>query len=253
MMRLIFVLMLALTGCTTTLPVPLAATGDPDAAWARVLAQRVDAAGRVDFAGLAADPADLRSWVAAIARTAPNNAPAAFPSPADVLAFHINAYNGLAMYAVLAAGIPERLSLADRVRFFKLTRVVIGAVPISLYDYENDIIRPLGEPRVHFALNCMVVSCPRLPRRPFTAAGLDAELEAATREFFDDPRHVMLDAAARRVRVSAILDFYPADFLAKAPSLLAYANRYRTMPVPEDFTFGFLDYDWTINRQGRPR
>ena len=39
---------------------------------------------------------------------------------------------------------------------------------MSLYTLENDVIRPLGDERVHFALNCMVVSCPRLPRVAFT-------------------------------------------------------------------------------------
>ncbi len=252
MKRLLLLLLIAFSGCATTLPVPNADPGDPAAAWARVLQRHVDASGRVDFAGLAAADSDLRSWVAAIARQAPNNAPGAFATSAEVLAFHINAYNALAMYNVIAAGIPERLSLADRVRFFKLTRVVIGGKPISLYDYENDIIRRLGDPRVHFALNCMAASCPRLPRSPFTAAGLEVELESVSREFFNDPRHVLVDETANSVRVSAILDFFPEDFLAVAPSLRAYVNRYRTVKLPDSASFGFLEYDWTINRQGRP-
>ena len=48
----------------------------------------------------------------------------------------------------------------------------VGGKTISLYKLENDVIRPLGEERVHFALNCMVVSCPRLPRAAFSAAAL---------------------------------------------------------------------------------
>ncbi len=237
--------LLVLAGCATTLPVPPAAPGVPQAAWARVLARHVDDRGQVDFAGLATDDADLRAWVAAIA------APRSFATPADQLAFHINAYNGLAMYVVLAQGIPERLSLAGRLHFFKLTRVVVGGAPTSLYDYENDVIRKLGEPRIHFALNCMAVSCPRLPRKPFTATGLDAELDAAAREFFNDPRHVAVEPAARSALVSAILDFFPEDFLAVSPSLLAYINRYRQPPIPDDFAVRFLPYDWRINRQGR--
>ncbi len=253
MRRLLLALPLALAGCATTLPIPAAPPGDPEAAWRRVLSRHVDDQGRVDFAGLARDDADLRRWVAQIAAEAPNNAPARFASPAAVLAFHVNAYNGLAVNAVLAAGIPGRLDLADRVRFFKLTRMVVGSTAISLYDYENDVIRPLGDARVHVALNCMAASCPRLPRQPFAAADLDAALEAAAREFFNYPRHVAVQPSSRRVEVSAILDFYAEDFLAVAPSLLAYVNRYRTVPIPDDFTLGFLPYDWTINRQGRPQ
>jgi hypothetical protein len=244
-------LLMVLGGCATTLPVPAAPPGAAQAAWARVLDRHVNDRGEVDFAALAAEGADLHLVVADIAAHAPTNAPAAFASRDAALAFHINAYNALAMYVVLATEPPGRLGLLDRLRFFKLTRVVVGGTPISLYDYENDVIRPLGEPLVHVALNCMAVSCPRLPRRPFTPAALPAELETAAREFFNDPRHVRPDPAARRVHLSAILDFYPEDFLAAAPSLIAFANRYRADPIPADHAVAFLPYDWTINRQGR--
>ena len=237
-----------LSGCATRGPL-----GEPApvmvTAWAHVLGGSVDRSGRIDFRGLAARPAQLDATVASIAATAPNNVPGAFPSRADQIAFDLNAYNALAMSGVVRAGIPDRFSLLGRVVFFKLTRFVIGGAPISLYDYENDVIRPLGEERVHFALNCMAVSCPRLPRIPFDAPGLDRQLDAAARLFFSEPRNVTVDDAGRTVFLSSILDFYTSDFLAKAPSLIAYVNRYRVVPVPADYRVRFFQYDWTVNRQ----
>jgi hypothetical protein len=73
----------------------------------------------------------------------------------------------------------------------------------------------------------MAKACPRLPRRPFTAAGIDAELEREARRFFAEPRNLELDPARRTVRLSEILRFYTEDFTKEAPSLIAYANRYR--------------------------
>ena len=215
------------------------------------LGRRVDEQGRVDFRGIAADRGPLEIVVAGIARTAPNNAPGDFPTRGDVLAFHINAYNALAMYNVVRSGIPERLSLLERVDFYKLTRFVVGGRAISLYDYENDVIRPLGEERVHFALNCMARSCPRLPRGPFTGETLDGELDAATRVFLAEPRNVQLDPARRVLRLSSIFRFYAEDFLKRAPSLTAWINRYRTEPIPGDYRVEFTEYDWTINAQPR--
>lgn len=241
---------LLLIGCAT-LPVPMATTDDPEAAWARVLDRHVDDDGRVDFVALARNDRDLLTWVASIAARAPSNAPSAFPTPQSKLAFHLNAYNALAMYAVLQAGIPARLDLADRVEFFKLTRVVIGGMPISLYDYENDVIRKFGDARIHVALNCMVVSCPKLPRVPFRAITLNTQLEVAARAFFNDPRHIEVLPEQRELRVSAILDFYTEDFLTEAGSLVAYVNRYRTAQVPGDYRVSFIAYDWTINIQRR--
>ena len=243
----------ALAGCATlrvTPPVtPL--PSDEAFAWPSVLREAVDEQGRVDFRLLAGNRGALDIVVAGIERTAPNNVPEQFPTLEDRLAFHINAYNALAMYNVVRSGIPNRLSLLDRVEFFKLTKVVVGGQAISLYDYENDVIRPLKEERIHFALNCMAVSCPRLPRTPFTAEGLEAQLDAAAREFFANPRNVQVDDAARLVRLSSIMDFYPEDFLRRAPTLAAYANRYLANPTPADYKVTFIPYDWTINAQPR--
>jgi hypothetical protein len=60
---------------------------------------------------------------------------------------------------------------------------------------------------------------------------------------------VQVDDAVKNFKVSEILKFYTEDFLAKAPSLAAYVNRYREVKVPEDYAVGFIAYDWTINRQ----
>src|SRR6266498_1059136 len=88
--------------------------------------------------------------------------------------------------------------------FFYLRTFTVGGRSISLYNFENDVIRPLGEERVHFALNCMVVSCPRLPRVAFSAAALDRQLDSAAREFIGNTRNVWVDHAKREVWLSAI-------------------------------------------------
>ena len=123
---------------------------------------------------------------------------------------------------------------------------------MSLYRYENEVIRPLGEERVHFALNCMAASCPRLPRTPFRAATLEAALAADTKRFLDEPRSVAVDTARRTVRLAWIFGFFPEDFLAKAPSLIAYVNARRSAPVPVDYSVEFADFDWTLNALTRP-
>ncbi len=239
-------------GCAAV-PRPLAsvaaAAPPPYEAWARVLEKHVDHDGRVNFAALADDRADLDQFVAYVYDTGPNNQPQLFPSAAHVLAFHINAYNALAMHNVIENRIPTTLAGFRKVGFFYLGKVQVGGEPISLYDYENKVIRALGETRIHVALNCMSVSCPRLPREIFTAEKLEMQLDREATKFFNEARNVEVDVAAKMVKVSEILKFYTEDFLAKAASLSAYVNRYRVVKVPEDFAVGFIDYDWTINKQ----
>ena len=247
----IVVILIAAEGCTS-LPSPreISVTTDyPIAAWASVLERFVDVRGQVDFERLAHDRADLDRYVAWVYANGPLHQPTRFTTPSAVLAYHLNAYNALAMYQVLAAGIPKALEGVNKIRFFWLTRVRIDGEPWSLYSYENDVIRALGEPRVHFALNCMSVSCPRLRREPFDGARLEAQLEAAAKEFFNETRNVHLDHEARTVYLSAILDFYPQDFLAVAPSLIAYVNRYRDDQIPAQYRLAYVPYNWTVNRQ----
>jgi len=250
-----FALLLALifsAGCASV-PRPAAPAfaggAPPYDAWARVLTHYVDARGRVDFTGVAANRADLDRFVAYVYDISPNNQPSLFPAAEDVLAYHLNAYNALAMHKVLATGIPQTLAGPRKVSFFLLGKVRVGGERISLYDYENKVIRALGDARVHVGLNCMSVSCPRLPRAPFLPASVNAELDREARLFFNDPRNVQVDAGARVLRLSEILKFFTGDFLREAPSLAAYVNRFRETPVPADYAVQFFPYDWTINRQ----
>lgn len=254
MYKLIVTGMLAIlaSGCTTLVPAPAVRerpSVEPIESWARVLERFVDNQGRVNFAALARDRADLDRYVAWIYVYGPANQPQQYPSASHVMAFHLNAYNALAMYNVIESGIPQTNSGFAKVRFFFLRKIKVAGEEMTLRGYENDVIRKLGDPRVHFALNCMSVSCPRLPRAPFAAGRLEQQLERETRFFFSEPRNLRADDAARTVRLSEILDFFPEDFLATAPSLISYVSRYRQPPVPESYKVKFIPYDWTINKQ----
>jgi hypothetical protein len=132
-----------------------------------------------------------------------------------------------------------------------LQKFQIGGKSMSLYHFEKEVIRPLGEERVHFALNCMVIGCPRLPRSAFSADALESQLDAAARGFIAEERNVRIDASRREVWLSSIFHFYTQDFLDHAPSLIVYVNRYRTVPIPSDFKVRFIDYDWTVNDSRR--
>ena len=255
----VFALVLLIAGCAVNVPPPKTAAGSaagappPDAAavekgWANVLSRYVDDTGKIDFVGVSKDRAELDAYVAWIGRVSPANTPNAFPSKDARLAYYINAYNALAMYNVLESGMPKDLN-AVKVRFFYRNQLGIGGERMSLYDLENKIIRPMGDPRVHFALNCMVRGCPRLPREPFRADQLELELQAMAQYFLNEPRNVEVQADKQTVRFSQILQFYTEDFLKKSPSLIAYANGYRDSKIPEGYKVDFIPYDWTLNQR----
>jgi len=220
--------------------------------WQITLDKFVDLEGRTDFKSLANDSAELTRFLAVIAEISPASHPDQFKDKAQILAYHINAYNALAMWGVIERDIPKNFStLWKRASFFKFRKVVIGGKKTNLYDYENKVIRKLGEPRIHFALNCMVKDCPRLPQKAFSAETLEADLQQATIEFFNKPKHIQIDPAKKRVALSGIMKFYTKDYVAsgKKQDLIGYVNQYREEQIPSDFKVSFLDYDWSVNQQ----
>lgn len=219
---------------------------DASAAWAGVLETYVDGLGRVDFAGLSKDRAGIEAYLRWVARADESRM-----DEKKRLAFHVNAYNALAMYGVVRAGIPENFDgVWAKVRFFVVPKYQVAGRRLSLFGLENRVIRKEGDARMHVALNCMSRSCPRLPREPFRAAMFEGdELDLEARRFYNEGRNVEVDHDEGTVRLSKILGLYTRDFLGEAPSLVAYVNRYREDELPEDYRVEFIPYDWTINRQ----
>ncbi len=222
---------------------------DPYLGWARVLERFVNDRGEVDFHRLGGERADLDAFLEYVARVSPRTTPELFPGREAALAYYLNAYNALSMFNVIDSGFPKSLSGLRKVWFFGIKQFSVGGERMSLYVLENDVIRPFADERVHFALNCMSVSCPRLPRVAFRADHLNRQLDDEARRFFAESRDLQVIPERKLARVSSILAFYTGDFLAKSPTLIAYINKYANKSIPEDYRIEFIDYDWTVNDQ----
>jgi hypothetical protein len=217
--------------------------------WGKVLKEFVTEKGEVDFGNLARKKSDLDAYVGYIAKNGPISQPNAFADKGVLLAHYLNSYNALSMYNILDSGVPESLAGLKKVKFFFLKKFIIDGREMSLYTYENEVIRKLGEERVHFALNCMSRGCPRLPKVPFTGKNIERELQQQAKLFFSEERNLKYDSKEKKVYLSEILDFFPDDFLKKAKTLVAYANQHRTkeQQLPEEAKVEFIPYDWKVN------
>ncbi len=167
-------------------------------------------------------------------------------SKKDQLAFYINAYNAWILHEAL--GKYPTKSVKDLLfTFFTGQRVKVGGEPMSFNHLEKDIIRPkFGDPRVHFALNCASQSCPPLNPEPFRADQLDAQLEKLAVGFVNSPKGVDYSAAKKSAAFSAIFDWYKDDFKA-ADGPLAFINKRRKEPLPNDVKITYQKYDWSLN------
>lgn len=251
-----FVLCLAAAG------VAVAAEPFSHADWTAVLAKHVDGRGRVSYEALAKDRALFDRYIAAIEKESPKSSPARFPTRDDQLAYYINAYNAYVFRGVLARG-PEKKTvwtpLGTGYSFFVGMEIKVGGETTNLKSLEDDVVRAqFKDPRIHTALNCASVGCPRLPQKAFEGPTLDAELDAGMKEFVAEARNCTVDTAAKTVKLSKIFDWFQGDFLDYErrqglgdPNILDYVNRYRAAgaKVPRDFAVSYFEYDKGINAQ----
>jgi hypothetical protein len=82
----------------------------------------------------------------------------------------------------------------------------------SLEGIENEILRKMDEPRIHFAINCASVSCPNLLNEAYTEAKLEQQLKAVSISFINDKTK---NISANKIEVSKIFDWFAADFKTK--------------------------------------
>jgi hypothetical protein len=125
---------------------------------------------------------------------------------------------------------------------------------LSLDDIEHGILRPVfRDPRVHYALNCASLGCPNLRPEAFTGAKLETQLDAAARDFINDPRGV--NASADALRVSSIYSWFQEDFGGDAPGVIAHLKKFASASLIQRLDrakrIDGYDYDWKLNDVSR--
>ena len=161
------------------------------------------------------------------------------------IAFYLNAYNAWILHEAL--GKYPTSSVKDTFfSFFTSKRITVAGQQTSFKAFEDNVIRKLGEPRVHFALNCASRSCPPLNRTAFSADRLDGQLETLAKGYVNSERGVKFNAATKSAELSKIFDWYKDDFKGEGGTI-AFINKRRSTPLPADAKISYQDYDWGLN------
>lgn len=196
----------------------------------------------VDYSGLKRD----RRFVEAL-QTVAQFSPAMLANREEKLAFYINAYNLMAVKVVLDHWPLQ--SIRDAGNLFKpVWKAPAGKVAgqmMSLGEIEHEVLRPMGEARIHMAIVCASISCPDLRPEPYYAATLDTQLDDQTRHFLDNP-HKGLIRTDGVLRVSKIFDWFEEDFAAQYGDLRAFFAKYQDLPASASIKPG-LPYNWSLN------
>ncbi|HHM05083.1 MAG TPA: DUF547 domain-containing protein [Gammaproteobacteria bacterium] len=242
MKTLLFLLTCALTA-------PLAAAEPDWRAYADVLQRHVKP-GRihgvdlkvVNYTALKADP-DWHRTVAALAAFDP----ATLVNRQERLAFYINAYNILAIKTVVdnwpLTSIKDAGGWLQPV--WQRPAGSVGGHTVTLHHIEHEVLRPMGEPRIHMAIVCASVSCPDLRPEPYRGAQLDRQLDEQTRAFLNNPQKGLRHQGGD-VHLSRLFDWFEDDFQARG-GVAAFVRRHRPgLPAAFDYDAD-LPYDWALN------
>jgi len=222
----------------------------------RYLVEGDDGVNRVAYAEVtAADRAALNAYLEGLAAV-----PVSAQNRAEQMAYWINLYNALTLQVVLDHYPVDSIrdinispglfsGLFNRGPWGKKLVEVEGEA-LSLDDIEHRILRPIwADPRVHYAVNCASIGCPDLQPEPYRGADIDAQLDAAARDYVNDPRGVAVEDG--QLIVSSIYEWFKSDFGGDDRAVIEHLQRYAAPALAASLErFPAIDddrSDWRLN------
>jgi len=163
----------------------------------------------------------------------------------EKLAFWINAYNILAIHMVLEH--KPANSIRDignwLLTVWKKDAGIVSGHIRTLHEIEHEFLRPMAEPRIHFAIVCASISCPDLRKAAYHSENLATVLNEQYQAFISNQgKGVRLNG--NTIYISRIFDWFKEDFAASggvAGWLPEGSEKAKRRIV-------YLDYDWSLNR-----
>ncbi|MBJ6110615.1 DUF547 domain-containing protein [Hymenobacter sp. BT523] len=241
-------------------PAPALAAGHPviaapaavdHSAFDKLLKKHVNAKGLVDYKGFKADETAFNQYLDLLSK----NAPASSWSKQEQMAFWINAYNAYTIRLILdhypvesIKDIGSKIKIPFVTTPWAIKFFSIGGEKMSLDNIEHGTLRKkYDDPRIHFALVCASMSCPRLRNEAYTAARLDSQLDDQGRDFLNNPAKNKTGKSS--AQLSKYFDWYKGDWTKNGQSVAKWVNKYATTKIDEKTPISYLDYNWKLNQQ----
>ena len=111
-------------------------------------------------------------------------------------------------------------------------------------EIEHEVLRKMNEPRIHFAINCASVSCPKLLNEAFSSLKLEQQLYRLTCDFLSDKSKNQLNG--KKTMLSKIFQWYVKDF-GSFDDRINFFKKYGDETISKKTSFRYLPYDWNLN------
>ena len=203
-----------------------------------LLQKQVSSQGNVNYNGFKSDRTALRNYIVSLGENMPNDT----WTKADKLAYWINAYNALTIDLIIRN--PSVKSIKDIKDPWDQRLWKLGSKWYNLNQIEHDILRKMNEPRIHFAIVCASVSCPKLQNEAFTSSNLESKLTQATKEFLSDSSKNKL--TKKSIKLSKIFKWFVKDF-KQDQTLIDFLNKYSDIEISQNASRSYMDYNWNLN------
>lgn len=211
--------------------------------WNDLLQKHVDQNGFVDYEGFKSDESMLDNYLSKIGK----NAPGKLTKVNEQFAYYINLYNAATIKIMLENDIPASIKdIGSTVQPVWIQDFIeVDGSTYSLADIEKGVLQKMGDPRIHFAINCASYSCPKLQNVAFTAGNVDELMAISAREFINSDKNNLADSS--QPKLSRIFKWYEADFTATGKTVIEYINQYAVDEIEENASIEYLEYDWSRN------
>ena len=224
--------------------------------WDGLLKKYVDAKGLVNYKAWKANSVDAQALDQYLFHLSHSNDKG---TKSQQLAFWINAYNAVTVKGILreypTSSIRNHTAKLIGYNIWKNLLLVVGGKQMSLDEIEHQVLRKMGEPRIHFAIVCASIGCPRLLDEAYVSERLDEQLTVNSRVFFADSTKFRFDANLKTFYVSPIMQWFGEDFGDSESARLKTIARYISDPAASQAaasgrgSMSFVDYDWGLNDQ----
>ena len=206
--------------------------------WTKILQEHVSDNGNVNYKSIKANKIELDHYLHQLSEDSPENT----WSKNELLAYWINAYNAFTIKLIIdnypTKSIKDIKSPWDK-KFIKINNKLV-----SLNYIEHEVLRKMNEPRIHFAIVCASISCPKLLNKAYESSILERQLTTATKSFLTDTSKNSI--SKNEVQISKIFKWFDKDFKQNG-TLIDFLNRYSEETISKNAKISYKNYNWDLN------
>ena len=207
--------------------------------WNAILKSNVSSSGKVNYVGMKSKLTEIQSYISTLESLSDQST----WSRNEKLAYWINLYNAATVKLIVDNYPTSSITNINGGKPWDKKVVTISGKSYSLNQIENDIIRPkFKEPRIHFAVNCAAISCPKIMNSAFTADKLSYQLTKQAKAFINGSKNSISENS---IEISKIFEWYAVDF---GSSIIDYLNKYSTTTINSNATTTYNEYNWNLNK-----